>query len=158
MFFTALTISFVVVQDVEKRFLVLVENGWKRCHIYSTDISTSLQISHTENILINTRAMTTMNWYSVLTVHPFKVQIEWWNFNANLCSITFIRNAQRTLVPNISIKFISNKSSPNNNGRIILRLEENNISEPANVAEILNIYYSSLAQYKHEHDGLDTTD
>ena len=32
--------------------------------------------------------------------------------------------------------FISNKSSQNNNGRIILREKENSISEPANVAEI----------------------
>ena len=54
--------------------------------------------------------------------------------------------------------FVSNKSSQNNNGRIILREEENIISEPANVAEIFNMYYSSLAQYKHEYDGLDTTD
>ena len=54
--------------------------------------------------------------------------------------------------------FISNKSSQNNNGRIILREEENIISEPTNVAEIFNMYYSSLAQYKHEYDGLDTID
>ena len=46
----------------------------------------------------------------------------------------------------------------NNDGRIILRKEENIISAPANVAEIFNMYYSSLAQYKHEYDGLDTTD
>ena len=49
--------------------------------------------------------------------------------------------------------FISNKSSQNNNGRIILREEENIISGPANVAEIFNMYYFSLAQYKHEYDG-----
>ena len=54
--------------------------------------------------------------------------------------------------------FISYKSSQNNNGRIILREEENIISEPANVAEIFNMYYSSLAQYDQEYDGLDTTD
>ena len=54
--------------------------------------------------------------------------------------------------------FISNKSSQNNNGKIILRDEENIISEPANVAEIFNRYYSSLAQYKQAYDGLDTTD
>ena len=54
--------------------------------------------------------------------------------------------------------FISNKSSLNNNGRIILREEENIISEPANVAEIFNMNYSSLAQYNYEYDGLDTTD
>ena len=54
--------------------------------------------------------------------------------------------------------FISRKSSPNNKGRKILREEENIICEPANVAEIFNMYYSSLAQYKHEYDGLDTAD
>ena len=54
--------------------------------------------------------------------------------------------------------FISNKSSQNNNGRIILREEENIISEPANVAEIFNMCCSSLAQFKHEYDGLDATD
>ena len=54
--------------------------------------------------------------------------------------------------------FISYKSSQNNNGRIILREEENIISEPTNVAEIFNMYYSSLAQYDQEYDGLDTTD
>ena len=53
---------------------------------------------------------------------------------------------------------LSHKSFQNNNGRIILREEENIISEPANVAEIFNMYYSSLAQYHQEHDGLDTTD
>ena len=51
--------------------------------------------------------------------------------------------------------FSSYKSSQNNNGRIILREEENIISEPTNVAEIFNMFYSSLAQY--EYDGLETT-
>ena len=54
--------------------------------------------------------------------------------------------------------FISNKSPQNNNGGIILREEAYIISEPANVAGIFNMYYSSLAQYKHEYDDLDTTD
>ena len=79
-----------------------------------------------------------------------------------LLSITLIRNAQHRLVPKKFYKvvkpFKSIKSSQNNNGRIILREKENITSEPANVAEIFNIYYSSLAQYKHEYDGLYTTD
>ena len=53
---------------------------------------------------------------------------------------------------------ISYKPSQNNNGRIILREEENVISEPANVAEVYSMYYSSLAQYDQEYDGLNTAD
>ena len=75
------------------------------------------------------------------------------NFDQKCSTQAGYRNFYKVVKP-----FISYNSSQNNNGRIILREEENIISEPANVAEIVNMYYSSLAQYDQEYDGLDTTD
>ena len=88
-------------------------------------------------------------------------EIKWPNCNTNLSIVILNRTAQGRLATDFykMVKpFISYKSSQYNNGRIILIKGENIISEPANIVEIFNMYNFSLAQYKHEYDGLNTAD
>ena len=52
--------------------------------------------------------------------------------------------------------FIGNKSSLNKGSKIILREEDEIISNPSTVADVFNKYYASIAEYDFIPDGLDS--
>ena len=53
--------------------------------------------------------------------------------------------------------FISNTSSSSGASRIILQDGDNIVSDPYQVAEIFNLYYAAIAEYRTDPDGLNNT-
>ena len=63
------------------------------------------------------------------------------------------KNFYKTIKP-----FLSTKQSHYSGSKIILKENDSIISDASKVADIFNMYYASIAEYKHQSDGLDNLD
>ena len=63
------------------------------------------------------------------------------------------KNFYKTIKP-----FLSTKQSHYSGSKIILKEDDSIISGASKVADIFNMYYASIAEYKHQSDGLNNLD